>query len=73
MVRPLRSALSWLARTGSGRRGNQVAGRVRFSSGVDDFDNAYERMVAGGVGFVSSPRTEAYGRVAVFRDIAGNQ
>jgi len=52
--------------------GNQVAGRVGFFLRVDDFDAAYERMVAGGVEFVSPPRTEAYGRVAVFRDIAGN-
>jgi hypothetical protein len=29
-------------------------------------------MTAAGVEFVTSPRSEPYGRVAVFRDIAGN-
>ncbi len=53
--------------------GNQVAGRVGFFLTVDDFDAAYARMTAAGVEFVSQPRTEAYGRVAVFRDIAGNK
>jgi catechol 2,3-dioxygenase-like lactoylglutathione lyase family enzyme len=53
--------------------GNQVAGRVGFFLRVDDFDAAYQRMVAAGVEFVTSPRAEAYGRVAVFVDIAGNR
>lgn len=53
--------------------GNQVAGRVGFFLRLDDFDAAYQHMVANGVEFVTSPRTEPYGRVAVFRDIAGNR
>jgi catechol 2,3-dioxygenase-like lactoylglutathione lyase family enzyme len=53
--------------------GNQVAGRVGFFLRVDDFDAAFERMTAGGVRFVTAPRTEPYGRVAVFLDIAGNR
>lgn len=53
--------------------GNQVAGRVGFFLRVDDFESAYERMVAAGVEFVTQPRTEEYGRVAVFVDIAGNR
>jgi catechol 2,3-dioxygenase-like lactoylglutathione lyase family enzyme len=53
--------------------GNQVAGRVGFFLRVDDFDAAYERMKAAGVEFVAAPRTEAYGRIVVFRDIAGNR
>jgi catechol 2,3-dioxygenase-like lactoylglutathione lyase family enzyme len=53
--------------------GNQVAGRVGFFLRVDDFDATYERMAAAGVGFVTVPRTEAYGQVAVFLDIAGNR
>jgi predicted enzyme related to lactoylglutathione lyase len=52
--------------------GNQVAGRVGFFLRVEDFDEAYSRMAAAGVEFTSQPRTEPYGRVAVFRDIAGN-
>ncbi|MCO5993585.1 VOC family protein [Actinoallomurus rhizosphaericola] len=53
--------------------GDQVAGRVGFFLRVDDFAAAYERMVAAGVEFVTAPRTESYGRVAVFLDIAGNR
>ena len=50
-----------------------MAGRVGFFLRVDDFDAAYERMAAAGVEFVAEPRTEPYGRVAVFVDIAGNR
>lgn len=53
--------------------GNQVAGRVGFFLRVDDVDAAFERMTAAGVEFVRPPRSEAYGRVAVFVDIAGNR
>lgn len=53
--------------------GEQVAGRVGFFLNVDDFESAYERMVSAGVSFVTKPRTESYGRVAVFLDIAGNR
>ena len=53
--------------------GNQHAGRVGFFLRVDDFTASYDRMVAAGVEFVRPPRNEAYGRVAVFLDIAGNR
>jgi predicted enzyme related to lactoylglutathione lyase len=53
--------------------GNQVAGRVGFFLRVDDFEAAYQRMISAGVEFVTEPRTEAYGRVAVFLDVAGNR
>jgi catechol 2,3-dioxygenase-like lactoylglutathione lyase family enzyme len=53
--------------------GEQVAGRVGFFLRVDDFDAAHERMAAAGVEFVTAPRDEPYGRVAVFLDIAGNR
>lgn len=53
--------------------GSQLAGRVGFFLHVDDFDAAYERMRQAGVTFVREPRTEPYGRVAVFLDIAGNR
>ena len=52
--------------------GTQVAGRVGFFLDVDDFDASYDRMRAAGVEFVTVPRTEPYGRVAVFIDVAGN-
>jgi len=33
----------------------------------------YERLVSAGVKFVRPPRTEPYGVVAVFLDVAGNR
>jgi catechol 2,3-dioxygenase-like lactoylglutathione lyase family enzyme len=53
--------------------GNQFAGRVGFFLRVDDFTASYERMIAAGITFLNPPRTEAYGQVAVFVDIAGNK
>jgi catechol 2,3-dioxygenase-like lactoylglutathione lyase family enzyme len=53
--------------------GNQFAGRVGLFLRVDDFDSSYARMLAAGVRFVSSPRVEPYGRVAVFLDLEGNR
>lgn len=53
--------------------GHQAAGRVGFFLTVDDFEERYRHMVSAGVDFVSAPRTEPYGRIAVFRDIAGNR
>jgi predicted enzyme related to lactoylglutathione lyase len=53
--------------------GAQHAGRVGFFLRVGDFDAAYRRMVAAGVVFVTEPRDEPYGRVAVFLDVAGNR
>jgi catechol 2,3-dioxygenase-like lactoylglutathione lyase family enzyme len=53
--------------------GDQVAGRVGFFLRTNEFDAQYQRMKAAGVSFVTEPRTEPYGRVAVFLDIAGNR
>jgi len=53
--------------------GDQVAGRVGFFYRVDDFDGAYQRMLDAGVEFITKPRAEPYGRIAVFTDIAGNR
>ena len=53
--------------------GAQFAGRVGLFLRVDDFDESYHRMLEAGVRFVSSPRTEPYGRVAVFLDLEGNR
>jgi catechol 2,3-dioxygenase-like lactoylglutathione lyase family enzyme len=53
--------------------GQQFAGRVGMFLRVDDFDAAHQRMVAHGVQFVSPPRDEPYGRVAVFLDLEGNR
>jgi len=53
--------------------GRQAGGRVGFFLRVDDFAAAYQRMTAAGVEFLTEPRTEPYGRVAVFADIWGNR
>jgi catechol 2,3-dioxygenase-like lactoylglutathione lyase family enzyme len=53
--------------------GNQFAGRVGMFLRVDDFEASYQRMMAAGVRFVTSPRVEPYGRVAVFMDLEGNR
>jgi catechol 2,3-dioxygenase-like lactoylglutathione lyase family enzyme len=53
--------------------GGQVAGRVGFFLRVDDFDQAQSRMTSVGVEFVTPPRVEPYGKVAVFLDVAGNR
>lgn len=61
---------------GEGQRaavGRQAAGRVGFFLRADDFDETYRRLTDAGVTFVRPPRTEPYGRVAVFLDIAGNR
>ena len=52
--------------------GRQFAGRVGFFLHVEDFDESFRRFLTKGVEFVSTPREEAYGKVAVFLDPAGN-
>jgi catechol 2,3-dioxygenase-like lactoylglutathione lyase family enzyme len=78
VVRPPGAATGLLLARADGEHqaaavGNQIAGRVGFFLRVDDFGAAYARMTSAGVEFVSPPRTEPYGRVAVFLDIAGNR
>ena len=53
--------------------GQQFAGRVGLFLRVDDFEAAYRRMVNAGVTFISPPRDEPYGRIAVFLDLEGNR
>jgi catechol 2,3-dioxygenase-like lactoylglutathione lyase family enzyme len=53
--------------------GQQFAGRVGMFLRVDDFESAYQRMITAGVQFVSRPRHEVYGQVAVFLDLEGNR
>jgi catechol 2,3-dioxygenase-like lactoylglutathione lyase family enzyme len=53
--------------------GRQFAGRVGLFLRVDDFEATYARMIDAGVTFVTAPRPEPYGKVAVFVDIAGNR
>ena len=53
--------------------GRQFAGRVGLFLRVDDFFAVYTRMTNHGVEFLTSPRTESYGQVAVFQDLYGNK
>ena len=78
VVRPPEAATGLLLARADGEDqaavvGKQVAGRVGFFLYVEDFGAAHLRMVSAGVEFLTPPRSEPYGRVAVFRDIAGNK
>ena len=52
--------------------GQQFGGRVGLFLRVEDFELSYERMISAGVRFLSPPRAETYGKVAVFIDLEGN-
>jgi catechol 2,3-dioxygenase-like lactoylglutathione lyase family enzyme len=54
------------------RIGSQTGGRVGFFLYTDDLERDYSRYRAAGVAFVREPKTERYGKVAVFRDLYGN-
>jgi catechol 2,3-dioxygenase-like lactoylglutathione lyase family enzyme len=78
VVRPPGAATGILLARADGEQqaaitGRQFAGRVGFFLRVEDFDASYRRMTAAGVTFVSTPRNEPYGRVAVFLDLEGNR
>ncbi|GAA2372376.1 VOC family protein [Dactylosporangium salmoneum] len=78
VVRPPGGGTGLLLAQADGERqlagvGEQAAGRVGFFLRVEDFDATYARMVEHGVTFEGLPRVEAYGRIVVFRDIAGNR
>jgi catechol 2,3-dioxygenase-like lactoylglutathione lyase family enzyme len=78
VVRPPGAATALLLAQADGERqaravGDQFAGRVGFFLRVDDFHASYDRMRQAGVEFVTEPREDPYGRVAVFLDVAGNR
>jgi catechol 2,3-dioxygenase-like lactoylglutathione lyase family enzyme len=78
VVRPVGGVTGILLARADGERqttmvGEQFAGRVGFFLRVDDFEAMHARMVAAGVRFVTAPRVEPYGQVAVFLDIEGNR
>jgi catechol 2,3-dioxygenase-like lactoylglutathione lyase family enzyme len=52
--------------------GNQSGGRVFLFLGTDDFWRDYNEMMAKGIEFVREPKEQAYGIVAVFKDLYGN-
>ena len=78
VVRPPGATTGLLLAQADGERqrgavGDQFAGRVGLFLRVDDFAEAHERMTAAGVEFVTAPRREPYGQVAVFIDVSGNR
>ncbi|MEK4004875.1 VOC family protein [Paenibacillus sp. FSL H3-0333] len=52
--------------------GNQAGGRVLLFLNTDNFWRDYHEMVSRGIEFVREPKEEAYGIVAVFKDLYGN-
>jgi catechol 2,3-dioxygenase-like lactoylglutathione lyase family enzyme len=54
------------------RIGNQTGGRVFLFLHTDSFESDYSQMKSKGIEFVRLPSKEAYGTVAVFKDIYGN-
>jgi catechol 2,3-dioxygenase-like lactoylglutathione lyase family enzyme len=78
VVRPPGAATGLLLARADGERqgravGDQFAGRVGLFLRVDDFEAVHDRMRRAGVEFVTEPRQEPYGQVAVFVDVAGNR
>lgn len=55
------------------RIGDQTGGRVFLFLQTDDFARDHGSFKANGVEFLEEPRYEAYGTVAVFRDLYGNK
>jgi catechol 2,3-dioxygenase-like lactoylglutathione lyase family enzyme len=52
--------------------GNQTGGRVFGFLFTDNFEQDFSRMTKKGVEFVREPVQQAYGTVAVFKDLYGN-
>jgi catechol 2,3-dioxygenase-like lactoylglutathione lyase family enzyme len=78
VVRPPSARTALLLARADGERqaqavGDQFAGRVGMFLRVDDFSAQYEQMRDAGVEFVTQPREEPYGQVAVFLDVSGNR
>ncbi len=53
--------------------GDQFGGRVGLFAHTGDFAAAHARIADAGGTFEEEPRHEAYGTVAVFRDLFGNR
>jgi catechol 2,3-dioxygenase-like lactoylglutathione lyase family enzyme len=78
VVRPPGATTALLLARADGERqgravGDQFAGRVGLFLRVEDFEATHDRLREAGVEFLTEPRDEPYGRVAVFRDVAGNR
>lgn len=52
--------------------GNQSGGRVFLFLNTDNFDRDYQNLKDNNIEIVREPKTEAYGKVLVFKDLYGN-
>lgn len=52
--------------------GNQSGGRVFLFLHTDNFDRDYQNLLEHSIEIVREPSMEAYGKVAVFKDLYGN-
>ena len=52
--------------------GQQTGGRVFLFLATDDFERDFKRFSDAGVEWVRAPKEEAYGKVAVWKDLYGN-
>ncbi|HEY1518813.1 MAG TPA: VOC family protein [Solirubrobacteraceae bacterium] len=78
VVRPPGAATALLLARADGERqartvGEQFGGRVGLFLRVEEFEATYTRMRDAGVEFVTEPRQDPYGQVAVFLDVGGNR
>lgn len=53
--------------------GNQGGGRVMFFLETNNLPKDHAAMLERGVSFLEAPRQEAYGAVAMFKDLYGNK
>lgn len=54
------------------RIGNQTGGRVFLFLYTDNFDRDFQNLLDHKITIVREPKTEVYGKVAVFADLYGN-
>ena len=54
------------------RVGNQTGGRVFLFLHTDNFERDYQNLLDNEIEIVRPPQKEAYGTVAVFKDLYGN-
>ena len=52
--------------------GNQTGGRVFLFLHTDNFERDFQNLINNNIEIVRNPTKEAYGTVAVFKDIYGN-
>lgn len=55
------------------RVGDQTGNRVSFFLTTDDFDRDFKNLIDQNILVERMPTNEAYGRVAVFKDLYGNK